>query len=110
MFGDKQVLPDWVALRMVNIVRPFCRIRVRAGTQPGEQGELKVIVRIDQARQDLKAVEIQIDALDIHGRRHLYTKPAGDKDSRFAARFGKAVKLPRALKDFALRRPEARLD
>src|ERR1700691_4621731 len=68
MFRDKEVLPDWIPFGMVDVARPVGRIGVRTGAQPREQCELKMVVRIDQARQDLKAVEIQLNALDIHVR------------------------------------------
>ena len=62
------MVSNWVALGMMDVARPFGRIRVRTGTQPREQRELKMIVRIDQARQDLKTAEVQIDALDLLAR------------------------------------------
>jgi len=110
MLGDQQVLSNRITLRMIDIARPFGRIRVRTGAQTREQGEVEMVVRVDQAGQDLKPAEIQIGAIDLHVRRHLRSNPTGDKNSRLAASFVKAVEAARALKNLALRRPETRLD
>ena len=76
-FGDKQVPPHRIAFGMVNVLRPFGRVRVRAGTEAREQRELKMVVRVDHPRQDLKPAEIQIDAIDLHVRNRFTFESSG---------------------------------
>src|SRR5688572_8788073 len=55
MFGQRGTL------RVIDVVRPFLGVGVRAPTKPRKQVELQVVVSVDQSRQNKVALEVNLD-------------------------------------------------
>src|SRR5678809_437727 len=67
----------------IDVPRPLRCVRVLTPTQAREQCELQMIVRIDQAGQDMQPIEIELDSF--HDPRHTLihraTKIAGCREA-----------------------------
>src|SRR5579871_4345935 len=79
MLGNLHVPPNGIAVRVMNVVRPVGGVGIRARAQAWEERELKVIVRVDQSWQNLKATQVQIAAIHLHLRNQHPTKIAGPR-------------------------------
>src|SRR5262245_55221144 len=68
---------------MIDVERPFLRIGVGASSESREESEFQMVVRVDEARHQLQAIERQGDALDAesHTRLHRAAKIAGNWDA-----------------------------
>ena len=58
-FGYAQMLANGTAIGMVDVARPFTRIRIGATAQLGEEVEFQMVVRVDQAGKHDMAGEIE---------------------------------------------------